>query len=213
MKQIPSPRGDADRRRRRFARGPPTGLSCTGPSPPPLGRVADGAIDPPSSPSATSSRAAIRRWARPSMPRCRCGSWSLRTSTCVSGSGGARPPCWTPRRHSGRTGLVGRTRRNSNKPLQAQRQPGFAHTRTTFRAADTVATTSPAINAALLCRDHLLGSLDDRSLRILKGLMSNRTKKELAAAEGISPSAVSQRASRDGLDLIVVASQYLRSLP
>jgi transcriptional regulator with XRE-family HTH domain len=64
-----------------------------------------------------------------------------------------------------------------------------------------------------LCRDHLLGSLDERSLRILKGLMQNQTKKELAAAEGISPSAVSQRAGRDGLDLIVLASQYLRSLP
>jgi hypothetical protein len=43
--------------------------------------------------------------------------------------------------------------------------------------------------------------------------MTGRTKKELAAAEGISPSAVSQRAARDGLDLIVVASQYLRGLP
>jgi len=47
----------------------------------------------------------------------------------------------------------------------------------------------------------------------VKGLMIGRTKKELAAAEGISASAVSQRASRDGLDLIVVASRYLRSLP
>ena len=94
-----------------------------------------------------------------------------------------------------------------------QRQPGFAHTRTTFRAEEHSRDDVPAVNAALLCRDHLLGSLDDRSLRILKGLMSNRTKKELAAAEGISPSAVSQRASRDGLDLMIVASQYLRSLP
>ncbi|MGF2945456.1 SatD family protein, partial [Mycobacterium sp. Lab-001] len=70
-----------------------------------------------------------------------------------------------------------------------------------------------AVNAALICRDHLLGSLDERSLRIVKGLMTGRTKKELAAAEGISASAVSQRASRDGLDLLVVASRYLRSLP
>ena len=96
---------------------------------------------------------------------------------------------------------------------QAQRQPGFARTRTTFQASDNSRDDVAAINAALLCRDHLLGSLDNRSLRILKGLMNNQTKKELAAAEGISPSAVSQRASRDGLDLIVLASQYLRSLP
>ncbi|HET9889988.1 MAG TPA: RNA polymerase subunit sigma-70, partial [Mycobacterium sp.] len=91
--------------------------------------------------------------------------------------------------------------------------PGFTLVRTTFRADGDTRSDSPAINAALICRDHLLGSLDERSLRILRGLMTGRTKKELAADEGISPSAVSQRASRDGLDLIVVASQYLRGVP
>jgi hypothetical protein len=92
-----------------------------------------------------------------------------------------------------------------------QRQPGLALIRTTFRAGDERRDTS-AINAALMCRDHLLGSLDDRSLRILKGLMSNQPKKDIADAEGISPSAVSQRAGRDGLDLLVVACEYLRSI-
>ncbi|MGD1169706.1 SatD family protein [Mycobacterium seoulense] len=96
---------------------------------------------------------------------------------------------------------------------KAQRQPGLALVRTTFRAAAETRTDIPAVNAALICRDHLLGSLDERSLRIVRGLMTGRTKSELAAAEGISPSAVSQRASRDGLDLIVLASQYLRGLP
>ena len=43
--------------------------------------------------------------------------------------------------------------------------------------------------------------------------MKNQTKKDIAAAEGISPSAVSQRSGRDGLDLIVVASEYLRGVP
>lgn len=95
----------------------------------------------------------------------------------------------------------------------AQRQPGLAFVRTTFRAdADTREDTG-AINAALMCRDHLLGSLDDRSLRILKGLLTDQTKKHIAAAEGISASAVSQRAGRDGLDLIVVASRQLRTVP
>lgn len=96
---------------------------------------------------------------------------------------------------------------------ETQRQPGFTLVRTTFRADDDTRTDVDAVNAALICRDHLLGSLDERSLRIVRGLMTGRTKKELAAAEGISPSAVSQRAARDGLDLIVVASQYLRDLP
>jgi hypothetical protein len=96
---------------------------------------------------------------------------------------------------------------------EAQRQPGFTLVRTTFRATAETRTDTAAVNAALICRDHLLGSLDERSLRIVRGLMTGRTKRELAAAEGISPSAVSQRASRDGLDLIVLASQYLRGLP
>jgi SatD family (SatD) len=96
---------------------------------------------------------------------------------------------------------------------ETQRRPGFTLVRTTFRAEDDTRTDVAAINAALICRDHLLGSLDERSLRIVRGLMTGQTKKELAAAEGISASAVSQRASRDGLDLIVLASQYLRSLP
>ena len=96
---------------------------------------------------------------------------------------------------------------------EAQRRPGFTRTRTTFRASDNSRDDAAAINAAFLCRDHLLGSLSDRSLRILKGLMNGQTKKELATAEGISPSAVSQRASRDGLDLIILVSQYLRNLP
>lgn len=96
---------------------------------------------------------------------------------------------------------------------ETQRQPGFTLIRTTFRADADTRGDSAAINAALICRDHLLGSLDERSLRIVRGLMTGRTKKELAADEGISPSAVSQRASRDGLDLIVLASQYLRGAP
>jgi len=95
----------------------------------------------------------------------------------------------------------------------AQRQPGLALVRTTFRTVRTEGRTDvDAINAALICRDHLLGSLDDRSLRILKGLMDNQPKKDIARAEGISPSAVSQRAGRDGLDLIVLASDQLRGI-
>jgi SatD family (SatD) len=95
----------------------------------------------------------------------------------------------------------------------AQRQPGLAMVRTSFRVTGVARTDADAINAALLCRDHLLGSLNDRSIRIVKGLLTNQTKKDISAAEGISASAVSQRAGRDGLDLIVVASQYLRGVP
>jgi hypothetical protein len=95
----------------------------------------------------------------------------------------------------------------------AQRQPGLALVRTSFRANDGDRTDVDAVNAALICRDHLLGSLDDRSTRIVKALLDNQTKKDIADAEGISPSAVSQRSGRDGLDLIVLASEYLRGVP
>jgi hypothetical protein len=95
----------------------------------------------------------------------------------------------------------------------AQRQPGLAKVRTSFRVGNNDRTDVDAINAALLCRDHLLGSLDERSVRILKGLLTKQTKTKIAAAEDISASAVSQRAGRDGLDLIVAASQYLGNVP
>lgn len=95
----------------------------------------------------------------------------------------------------------------------AQRQPGLALVRTSFRAAEGTRDDVDAVNAALMCRDHLLGSLDDRSTRIVKALLTNRTKKDIAAEEDISPSAVSQRSGRDGLDLVVAASEYLRSVP
>jgi hypothetical protein len=94
----------------------------------------------------------------------------------------------------------------------AQQQSGLAHIRTAYRPGGSDGAAPAAVNAALMCRDHLLGSLDDRSLRILAGLRAGRSKKELAATEGISASAVSQRAGRDGLDLIVAASQQLRDV-
>jgi hypothetical protein len=95
---------------------------------------------------------------------------------------------------------------------EAQRQPGLALVRTTFRSDGNDGPSADTVNAALMCRDHMFGSLDERSIRILRGLVSNRSKKELAAEEKISPSAVSQRASRDGLDLIVLASQNLSEI-
>lgn len=94
-----------------------------------------------------------------------------------------------------------------------QQQPGLTLVRTAYRDGSGSRPDADAINAALLCRDHLLGSLDERSVRILTGLRAGKSKKELAMAEDISASAVSQRAGRDGLDLILLASQHLRTLP
>ncbi|KAA0104214.1 SatD family protein [Mycolicibacterium sp. P1-5] len=94
----------------------------------------------------------------------------------------------------------------------AQQQPALAAVRTAYRRHGDTGPDPDALNAALLCRDHLLGSMDARSLRLLRGLLENKTKKELAAMEGISASAVSQRAARDGLDLLVLASEKLRAV-
>jgi hypothetical protein len=95
---------------------------------------------------------------------------------------------------------------------EAQRQPGLALVRITYRNTTDDGPSADTVNAALMCRDHMFGSLDERSIRILRGLVSHRSKKELAAEERISPSAVSQRAGRDGLDLIALASQYLSEI-
>ena len=71
-----------------------------------------------------------------------------------------------------------------------------------------------AVNAALLCQDHLVGSLSDRSIRLLRGLMDPlTTQSELAAREGISPSAVSQRVRADGIGVVLAAHELLRGLP
>jgi hypothetical protein len=70
-----------------------------------------------------------------------------------------------------------------------------------------------AVNAALLCRDHLVGSLSPRSVRLLRGLMDpHTTQGELATLEGISASAVSQRVRSDGIGAVLAAQDLLRGL-
>lgn len=80
------------------------------------------------------------------------------------------------------------------------------------RAPDTDGPEPAAINAALLCRDQLVAAGDDRALRLLRGLLSGRTQTELAADEGISASAVSQRTRADGLAVIVAADALLQEV-
>ena len=48
------------------------------------------------------------------------------------------------------------------------------------------------VNAFLLCRDELVSRLDARQRRLVLGVLRGTSQKELAASEGISPSAVSQ---------------------
>ena len=98
---------------------------------------------------------------------------------------------------------------------QAERA-ALQHVHTGYRLADgevDTAGTAVAVEAALQCRDHMVGSLSERSGRLLRGLIDGMTQRELAVAEGISPSAVSQRVRADGLAVIVRCHELLRSLP
>lgn len=105
---------------------------------------------------------------------------------------------------------------------EAAAKAATRHVRTVFRAAAEDAGTGPtvdsatidAVNAALLCRDHLVGSCSERSIRLLRGLMEPYTTQgDLATLEGISPSAVSQRVRADGLGAVLAAHDLLRRLP
>lgn len=83
------------------------------------------------------------------------------------------------------------------------RRPGHALRRTGYRRVDADGADPDLVEALLLCQDHVLGSLSSRSLRLLRGLLAGRTQAELAEAEGVSASAVSQRVRRDGLASMV----------
>lgn len=70
-----------------------------------------------------------------------------------------------------------------------------------------------AVDAAVRHRDLLIADLDDRSLRLLRGLLQGTSQRALAETEGISPTAVSRRVHRAGLDQIVALDAELEALP
>lgn len=84
--------------------------------------------------------------------------------------------------------------------------------RTAYRSADPDEPIG-AVEAAFLARDELVGRLDERSLSVLRGLMSARTQRELAEEEGVSASAISQRIRRDGIGVVVSMSEWLEGQP
>lgn len=84
------------------------------------------------------------------------------------------------------------------------------HVRTAYRRAE--ATEGPdeeAVDAALLLRDQLVGSLSERSLGVLRGLMSGTPQRVIADQVGITASAVSQRVRKDGLAVLLAAGERL----
>lgn len=65
------------------------------------------------------------------------------------------------------------------------------------------------VNAGLVLRDERVSGLSERSVSVLRGLLSHETQRDLADALGISASAVSQRVRADGLAAIVAAHDLL----
>ncbi len=61
------------------------------------------------------------------------------------------------------------------------------------------------INAHLLCRDQLVGSMSSRRRRLLLGVINDQTQAVLAQAEGISASAVSQALHTSGAYAVLAA--------
>ncbi|MCU1538369.1 MAG: hypothetical protein JWP82_2720, partial [Humibacillus sp.] len=63
-------------------------------------------------------------------------------------------------------------------------RPATRGARTSYRSTD-VEEPVAALDAALLARDELVGRLGERSLSVLRGLLSGRTQREVAADEQV----------------------------
>ncbi|MEO7122210.1 MAG: SatD family protein [Lacisediminihabitans sp.] len=66
------------------------------------------------------------------------------------------------------------------------------------------------INSYLIMRDHVIGSMTERSRRITFGSMTGRSQQELADHEGISQSAVSQSLRRSGGASLIATLEVLK---
>jgi hypothetical protein len=102
---------------------------------------------------------------------------------------------------------VGRDQRSKERPRGV---------RTRFVEAEQ-ASVSPAapsalVDAMILCRDELVAQLRPRDARLLLGLLADRSPSDLAIEEGITQSAVSQRAIAKGLYALREASCALRDV-
>lgn len=93
---------------------------------------------------------------------------------------------------------------------EAALRSGHRRRRTAYVRVDGCPGPDPAaVNAALLLRDEMLGGLSERSLGVLRGLLSGRTQREIAEKLDVSASAVSQRVRHDGLAALVASERLL----
>lgn len=66
------------------------------------------------------------------------------------------------------------------------------------------------MNAYVMVRDHVVSGFDGRQRRLVLGLLQGRTQRELAEAEGISASAVSQSLRRSGALAVIDGFELVR---
>lgn len=76
-------------------------------------------------------------------------------------------------------------------------------------ADDRHGTTERLVNAYFLSRDHVVSRLAPRARRIALGLVQGRTQAQIAADEGITPSAVSQSVQKSGVAALVEGLRVL----
>jgi hypothetical protein len=84
--------------------------------------------------------------------------------------------------------------------------------RSWFRTDGTAAHMEPVINAYLLSRDHIVGAMTERTRRLTLGLLLGQLQGDLAKAEGITQSAVSQALRRSGGATLAAAIDELRKV-
>ena len=94
----------------------------------------------------------------------------------------------------------------------AEQRPATHAVRTVYTPAQEDGPSTGAVNAALVCQDQLISSLDERAMRILQRLAAGESRTAIARAEDISPSAISQRIRAAGLEIIVTAAHDLASV-
>lgn len=95
--------------------------------------------------------------------------------------------------------------------INALAQPGGRSRRTWFDPGEVERTTDPAVmNAFLLTRDALVDRLNERSRRMLRRALAGATQREIANAEEISESAVSQAFAK-GVSAVRDAQQMVSS--
>lgn len=66
--------------------------------------------------------------------------------------------------------------------------------------------------AFMSVRDEIIANMDERKLRLLRGVLAGATQAELAEAEGVTQSAVSQLLTRSGAHAVRLAHEQLGSV-